>query len=210
MTINLYYINNLLKEYLAVVSTCRFQRNLILEAAVNPQHISIQRSAARSEEATYNSTPTAPSRRPLLIRRQTATTEAAALRGVITVTSASSELIGNTDGLDSRSSSSPPHISVQRSAARSEEATHNSTSTASSRHPLPVRRQTVYICRDGVDVVYVSFEQHLADLLTSRRFRNTCFVPGTRNKKKWAGRRRKEGKGGVWVQDYFFRPPLPW
>ena len=114
---------------------------MILEAAVNPPNISIQRSAVRTEEATHNNIPTAPSRHPLPVCRQTATTAAAAQRGTITATSASPGLIRNTDGLDSRSSRNPPHISIQRSAARSKEATHN-TATEPTRHPLPVRRQT--------------------------------------------------------------------
>ena len=100
---------------------------MILEA-VNPPHISIEQSAAtRGEEATHN-TPTAPSRHPLSVRRQTATT-AAAQRGIITAASASPGLIGNTDGLHSRSSRNPPHISIQRAAARTKEAIHNTQHT---------------------------------------------------------------------------------
>ena len=107
-----------------------------------PPHISIQGSAAKSEEATHNNTPTAPSRHPLPLRRQTVTTAAAAQRGTITATSASPGLKGNTDGIDSRRSRNPPHISIQRWAARSEEATTHNTPTELTRHPLPVRRQT--------------------------------------------------------------------
>ena len=114
---------------------------MILEAAVIPPHISIQRSAARSEEATQN-IPTAPSRHPLQVRRQTATKAAAAHRGTITATSASPGLMVNTDGIDSRSSRNPPHISIQCSGARSKEATIHNTPTEPTRHPLPVRRQT--------------------------------------------------------------------
>ena len=123
------------------MSTCRFQRDLIFEAAVISPHISIQRSAAASEEATHN-TPTAPSRHPLPVRRQTATTAAAAQRGIITATSARPGLIVNTDGLDFRSRRISPHISIQRSAARSKETTTHNTPTEPTRHPLPVRRQT--------------------------------------------------------------------
>ena len=112
---------------------------MILEAAVIPPHISIKRSAAKSEQATHNNTPTAPSRHPLPVRRQTATTAAAAQRGTITATSASPGLIGNNDGIDSRSSRNPPHISIQRSAARSKEATTHNTPTELTRHPLAVR-----------------------------------------------------------------------
>ena len=64
----------------------------------NPPHISIQRSAARSKEATHNNTPIEPTRHALPVRRQMATAAAAAQRDTITATSASPELIGNTDG----------------------------------------------------------------------------------------------------------------
>ena len=51
-----------------------------------------------SKEATHNNTPIEPTRHALPVRRQMATAAAAAQRDTITATSASPELIGNTDG----------------------------------------------------------------------------------------------------------------
>ena len=84
--------------------------------STNPTHNSTQRSTARSKEATHNNTLPAPTRYPLPVRRQKTTTSQRL--------SASPELIGNTDGLDSPSSRIPSDISAQQQGARKQHITH--------------------------------------------------------------------------------------
>ena len=143
-------ISNVLVDGVDVDSTCRIHRNLTIETTVSPPHnsSSIQQQQARSKQGTHKTT-TAPTRHPLLFGRQRTTTAAAPQRGSVNGSPTTrprpirergarcgSCLLGESLCLGNPA---PPHNSgsVQQQGARKQR-----TTTAPTRHPLPVRRRT--------------------------------------------------------------------